>query len=117
MDLDDSTNGACRSSRSFSRPSPAKPDHVPVAYAIGLIKGGPNQAEGKKLGGLPGCRKEVQAKVRIIYGIPGRTGRVRWPGKNGETVKQAISRRQADSGGLEPGDGEEGCMDHALERM
>ena len=60
-----------------------------MPYAIGLIKNGPNQAEGKKLIDYL-MSTEVQAKVPDIFGIPGRTD-VPLAGKNGEAVKQAIA--------------------------
>ena len=60
-----------------------------MPYAIGLIKGGPNQAAGKKLIDYL-MSTEVQAKVPDIFGIPGRTD-VPLAGKNGEAVKQAIA--------------------------
>ena len=59
-----------------------------MPYAIGLIKGGPNQAEGKKLIDYL-MSTDVQSKVPDIFGIPGRTD-VALSGKNGEAVKQAI---------------------------
>ncbi|HEX3382409.1 MAG TPA: 2-aminoethylphosphonate ABC transporter substrate-binding protein, partial [Paraburkholderia sp.] len=48
-----------------------------------------NQAEGKKLIDYL-MSTEVQAKVPDIFGIPGRTD-VPLAGKNGATVKEAIS--------------------------
>ena len=66
-----------------------KPTTFQLPYAIGLIKGGPNQAEGKKLIDYL-MSKDVQGKVPDIFGIPGRTD-VPLAGKNGEAVKQAIA--------------------------
>jgi 2-aminoethylphosphonate transport system substrate-binding protein len=66
-----------------------QPTTFQLPYAIGLIKNGPNQAQGKKLIDYL-MSTEVQAKVPDIFGIPGRTD-VPLAGKNGETVKQAIA--------------------------
>lgn len=90
MDLDDSTNGGLSLKPIFLSAKPGEaPTTFQLPYAIGLIKGGPNQAEGKKLVDYL-MSKEVQSKVPDIYGIPGRTD-VPLAGKNGETVKQAIA--------------------------
>ncbi|MDB5837203.1 MAG: 2-aminoethylphosphonate transporter substrate-binding protein [Caballeronia sp.] len=90
MDLDDATNGGLSLKPIFLSAKPGEaPTTFQLPYAIGLIKGGPNQAEGKKLVDYL-MSKEVQAKVPDIYGIPGRTD-VPLAGKNGETVKQAIA--------------------------
>jgi 2-aminoethylphosphonate transport system substrate-binding protein len=90
MDLDDSTNGGLSLKPVFLSAKPGEaPTTFQLPYAIGLIKGGPNQAEGKKLVDYL-MSKEVQSKVPDIYGIPGRTD-VPLAGKNGETVKQAIA--------------------------
>lgn len=79
----------CRSSRCSSRTRPAKSRLFQLPYAIGLIKSGPNQAEGKQLIDYL-MSSEVQAKVPHIYdGILGRTD-VPLAGKNGEAIKQAI---------------------------
>ena len=90
MDLDDSTNGGLSLKPIFLSVKPGEaPTTFQLPYAIGLIKGGPNQAEGKKLVDYL-MSKEVQSKVPDIYGIPGRTD-VPLAGKNGEVVKQAIA--------------------------
>jgi 2-aminoethylphosphonate transport system substrate-binding protein len=90
MDLDDASNGGLALKPIFLSAKPGSaPTTFQLPYAIGLIKGGPNQAEGKKLVDYL-MSKEVQAKVPDIYGIPGRTD-VPLAGKNGEAVKQAIA--------------------------
>jgi 2-aminoethylphosphonate transport system substrate-binding protein len=90
MDLDDAANGGLSLKPIFLSAKPGEaPTTFQLPYAIGLIKGGPNQAEGKKLVDYL-MSKEVQAKVPDIYGIPGRTD-VPLAGKNGEAVKQAIA--------------------------
>jgi 2-aminoethylphosphonate transport system substrate-binding protein len=90
MDLDDSTNGGLSLKPIFLSAKPGDaPTTFQLPYAIGLIKGGPNQAEGKKLVDYL-MSTDVQSKVPDIYGIPGRTD-VPLAGKNGETVKQAIA--------------------------
>src|SRR6266702_8927559 len=90
MDLDDATNGGLSLKPIFlSAKAGEAPTTFQLPYAIGLIKGGPNQAEGKKLVDYL-MSKEVQSKVPDIFGIPGRTD-VQLSGKNGEVVKQAIS--------------------------
>jgi 2-aminoethylphosphonate transport system substrate-binding protein len=90
MDLDDASNGGLALKPIFlSEKAGSPPTTFQLPYAIGLIKGGPNQAEGKKLVDYL-MSKEVQAKVPDIYGIPGRTD-VPLAGKNGEAVKQAIA--------------------------
>jgi 2-aminoethylphosphonate transport system substrate-binding protein len=90
MDLDDATNGGLSLKPIFlSAKAGEAPTTFQLPYAIGLIKGGPNQAEGKKLVDYL-MSTEVQSKVPDIYGIPGRTD-VPLAGKNGEVVKQAIA--------------------------
>jgi 2-aminoethylphosphonate transport system substrate-binding protein len=90
MDLDDQANGGLSLKPIFLAAAPGgKPTTFQLPYAIGLIKNGPNQAEGKKLIDYL-MSKEVQAKVPDIFGIPGRTD-VPLAGKNGEAVKQAIA--------------------------
>ena len=90
MDLDDATNGGLSLKPIFlSAKAGEAPTTFQLPYAIGLIKGGPNQDEGKKLVDYL-MSKEVQSKVPDIYGIPGRTD-VPLAGKNGEVVKQAIA--------------------------
>ncbi|KIG03002.1 2-aminoethylphosphonate ABC transporter substrate-binding protein [Caballeronia concitans] len=90
MDLDDAANGGLSLKPVFLSAKPGDaPTTFQLPYAIGLIKGGPNQTEGKKLVDYL-MSKEVQAKVPDIYGIPGRTD-VPLTGKNGDTVKQAIA--------------------------
>jgi 2-aminoethylphosphonate transport system substrate-binding protein len=89
MDLDDAANGGLSIKPLFlSHKAGEAPTTFQLPYAIGLIKNGPNQAEGKKLIDYL-MSSEVQAKVPDIYGIPGRTD-VPLAGKNGEVVKQAI---------------------------
>ena len=90
MDLDDQANGGLSLKPIFLAAAPGgKPTTFQLPYAIGLIKNGPNQAEGKKLIDYL-MSKDVQAKVPDIFGIPGRTD-VPLAGKNGEAVKQAIA--------------------------
>jgi 2-aminoethylphosphonate transport system substrate-binding protein len=90
MDLDDASNGGLSLKPIFlTAKAGTAPTTFQLPYAIGVIKGGPNQAEGKKLVDYL-MSKEVQAKVPDIYGIPGRTD-VPLAGKNGETVKAAIA--------------------------
>jgi 2-aminoethylphosphonate transport system substrate-binding protein len=90
MDLDDAANGGLSIKPLFlSHKAGEAPTTFQLPYAIGLIKGGPNQAEGKKLIDYL-MSSEVQSKVPDIYGIPGRTD-VPLAGKNGEAVKQAIA--------------------------
>jgi 2-aminoethylphosphonate transport system substrate-binding protein len=90
MDLDDAANGGLSIKPLFlSHKAGEAPTTFQLPYAIGLIKGGPNSAEGKKLIDYL-MSPEVQAKVPDIYGIPGRTD-VPLAGKNGEAVKQAIA--------------------------
>ena len=114
MDLDDAANGGLSLKPIFLAAKPGdEPTTFQLPYAIGLIKGGPNQAEGKKLIDYL-MSTEVQAKVPDIFGIPGRTD-VPLAGKNGEAVKQAIAGVK-----LIPVDwnqvmDEEGRLDRALE--
>jgi 2-aminoethylphosphonate transport system substrate-binding protein len=90
MDLDDQANGGLSLKPIFlAAAAGGKPTTFQLPYAIGLIKGGPNQAEGKKLIDYL-MSKDVQGKVPDIFGIPGRTD-VPLSGKNGEAVKQAIA--------------------------
>jgi 2-aminoethylphosphonate transport system substrate-binding protein len=90
MDLDDAANGGLSLKPIFLAASAGgKPTTFQLPYAIGLIKNGPNQAEGKKLIDYL-MSTDVQAKVPDIFGIPGRTD-VPLAGKNGEAVKQAIA--------------------------
>lgn len=90
MDLDDASNGGLSLKPIFLSAKPGDaPTTFQLPYAIGLIKGGPNQAEGKKLVDYL-MSTEVQSKVPDIYGIPARTD-VALTGKNGEAVKQAIA--------------------------
>jgi 2-aminoethylphosphonate transport system substrate-binding protein len=90
MDLDDAANGGLSLKPVFLAAKPGdKPTTFQLPYAIGLIKGGPNQAVGKKLIDYL-MSTAVQSKVPDIYGIPARTD-VPLAGKNGEAVKQAIA--------------------------
>lgn len=90
MDLDDAANGGLSLKPVFLAAAPGEqPTTFQLPYAIGLIKNGPNQAQGKKLIDYL-MSTEVQAKVPDIFGIPGRTD-VPLAGKNGEAVKQAIA--------------------------
>jgi 2-aminoethylphosphonate transport system substrate-binding protein len=90
MDLDDAANGGLSLKPVFLAPQAGgKPTTFQLPYAIGLIKNGPNQAEGKKLIDYL-MSTDVQARVPDIFGIPGRTD-VPLAGKNGEAVKQAIA--------------------------
>ncbi|HTH74468.1 MAG TPA: 2-aminoethylphosphonate ABC transporter substrate-binding protein [Trinickia sp.] len=90
MDLDDAANGGLTLKPIFlTEKAGGQPTTFQLPYAIGLIKNGPNQAEGKKLIDYL-MSADVQAKVPDIFGIPGRTD-VKLAGKNGEAVKQAIS--------------------------
>ncbi|WP_250473563.1 2-aminoethylphosphonate ABC transporter substrate-binding protein [Caballeronia sp. GAFFF1] len=90
MDLDDAANGGLSIKPLFlSHAAGEAPTTFQLPYAIGLIKGAPNHAEGKKLIDYL-MSADVQAKVPDIYGIPARTD-VPLAGKNGDTVKQAIS--------------------------
>ena len=90
MDLDDAANGGLSLKPIFlAADAGGHPTTFQLPYAIGLIKNGPNQAEGKKLIDYL-MSTEVQAKVPDIFGIPGRTD-VPLSGKNGTAVKQAIS--------------------------
>ncbi|WP_087736146.1 2-aminoethylphosphonate ABC transporter substrate-binding protein [Paraburkholderia piptadeniae] len=90
MDLDDAANGGLSLKPIFLAAEPGgQPTTFQLPYAIGLIKNGPNQAQGKKLIDYL-MSTEVQAKVPDIFGIPGRTD-VPLAGKNGTAVKQAIS--------------------------
>ncbi|TDV06747.1 2-aminoethylphosphonate ABC transporter substrate-binding protein [Paraburkholderia caballeronis] len=90
MDLDDAANGGLSLKPIFlAADASGRPTTFQLPYAIGLIKNGPNQAEGKKLIDYL-MSTDVQSKVPDIYGIPGRTD-VPLAGKNGEAVKQAIA--------------------------
>ncbi|TAM04164.1 MAG: 2-aminoethylphosphonate ABC transporter substrate-binding protein [Paraburkholderia sp.] len=90
MDLDDAANGGLSLKPIFlAADASGHPTTFQLPYAIGLIKSGPNQAEGKKLIDYL-MSTEVQSKVPDIFGIPGRTD-VALAGKNGEAVKQAIA--------------------------
>jgi len=90
MDLDDAANGGLSLKPIFlAAKAGDKPTTFQLPYAIGLIKNGPNQAEGKKLIDYL-MSTDVQAKVPDIFGIPGRTD-VPLAGKNGEAVKKAIA--------------------------
>ncbi|MCX4163262.1 MULTISPECIES: 2-aminoethylphosphonate ABC transporter substrate-binding protein [Paraburkholderia] len=90
MDLDDAANGGLSLKPIFlAADAGGQPSTFQLPYAIGLIKGGPNQAEGKKLIDYL-MSTDVQAKVPDIFGIPGRTD-VPLAGKNGAAVKQAIA--------------------------
>ncbi|WP_395063673.1 2-aminoethylphosphonate ABC transporter substrate-binding protein [Paraburkholderia silvatlantica] len=89
MDLDDAANGGLSLKPIFlAADANGHPTTFQLPYAIGLIKGGPNQAEGKKLIDYL-MSTDVQSKVPDIFGIPARTD-VALTGKNGEAVKQAI---------------------------
>ncbi|TAM53401.1 MAG: 2-aminoethylphosphonate ABC transporter substrate-binding protein [Paraburkholderia sp.] len=90
MDLDDAANGGLALKPIFlTEKAGGQPTTFQLPYAIGLVKNGPNQAEGKKLIDYL-MSAQVQAKVPDIFGIPGRTD-VKLSGKNGEAVKQAIA--------------------------
>jgi len=90
MDLDDAANGGLSLKPIFlANEAGSTPTTFQLPYAIGLIKNGPNQAEGKKLIDYL-MSKDVQAKVPDVFGIPGRSD-VPLTGKNGEAVKQAIA--------------------------
>ena len=90
MDLDDAANGGLSLKPIFLAAEPGgHPTTFQLPYAIGLIKNGPNQAEGKKLIDYL-MSTDVQSKVPDIFGIPARTD-VALSGKNGEAVKQAIA--------------------------
>ena len=90
MDLDDAANGGLSLKPIFlAADAGGQPSTFQLPYAIGLIKNGPNQAEGKKLIDYL-MSTDVQAKVPDIFGIPGRTD-VPLAGKNGAAVKQAIA--------------------------
>ena len=89
MDLDDAANGGLSLKPIFlAADAGGHPTTFQLPYAIGLIKSGPNQAEGKKLIDYL-MSTQVQSKVPDIFGIPARTD-VPLTGKNGEAVKQAI---------------------------
>ena len=90
MDLDDAANGGLSLKPIFLAAEPGgQPTTFQLPYAIGLIKNGPNQAQGKKLIDYL-MSTEVQSKVPDIFGIPARTD-VALSGKNGTAVKQAIA--------------------------
>ncbi|QCP53404.1 2-aminoethylphosphonate ABC transporter substrate-binding protein [Trinickia violacea] len=90
MDLDDAANGGLSLKPIFlAAKAGGQPTTFQLPYAIGLIKNGPNQAEGKKLIDYL-MSTDVQSKVPDIFGIPARTD-VPLTGKNGEAVKQAIA--------------------------
>ncbi|WP_321818666.1 MULTISPECIES: 2-aminoethylphosphonate ABC transporter substrate-binding protein [unclassified Paraburkholderia] len=89
MDLDDAANGGLSLKPIFlAADASGHPTTFQLPYAIGLIKNGPNQDEGKKLIDYL-MSTDVQSKVPDIFGIPGRTD-VALTGKNGAAVKQAI---------------------------
>ncbi len=90
MDLDDAQNGGLTLKPVFiSAKAGQAPATFQLPYAIGLIKNGPNQAEGKKLIDFL-MSKQVQAKVPNVFGLPGRTD-VALTGKNGSALKTAIA--------------------------
>jgi 2-aminoethylphosphonate transport system substrate-binding protein len=90
MDLDDAANGGLSIKPLFlSHKAGEAPSTFQLPYAIGLVKNGPNQTQGKKLIDYL-MSTDVQSKVPDIYGIPGRSD-VPLAGKNGEVVKQAIA--------------------------
>jgi len=90
MDLDDAQNGGLTLKPVFlSAKAGDAPSTFQLPYAIGLIKNGPNQAEGKKLIDFL-MSKDVQAKVPNVFGLPGRTD-VALTGKNGDALKAAIA--------------------------
>ncbi len=90
MDLDDAANGGLSLKPVFlSAAAGEAPSTFQLPYAIGLIKGGPNQAVGKKLVDYL-MSTDVQSKVPDIFGIPGRTD-IPLSGKNGTIVKESIA--------------------------
>jgi len=90
MDLDDAANGGLSLKPIFLAAQPGgQPTTFQLPYAIGLIKNGRNQAEGKKLIDYL-MSSDVQSKIPDIYGIPARSD-VPLAGKNGAAVKQAIA--------------------------
>jgi len=90
MDLDDAANGGLSLKPIFlARAAGGAPTTFQLPYAIGLIKNGPDQAEGKKLIDYL-MSADVQSKIPDIYGIPARTD-VPLTGKSGAAVKQAIT--------------------------
>ncbi len=89
MDLDDAANGGLSLKPIFLAHEGGQPTTFQLPYAIGLIRNGPNQAEGKKLIDYL-MSTEVQSKVTDIFGIPGRTD-VALTGKNGEIMKKATA--------------------------
>ncbi|MCM2494188.1 2-aminoethylphosphonate ABC transporter substrate-binding protein [Burkholderia glumae] len=90
MDLDDAEHGGLSVKPVFlSAKAGEAPTTFQLPYAIGLIKGGPNPDEGRKLIDYL-MSADVQAKVPDMFGIPGRSD-VPLAGKNGEAVKRAIA--------------------------
>jgi 2-aminoethylphosphonate transport system substrate-binding protein len=90
MDLDDAANGGLSLKPVFlAAHAGAQPTTFQLPYAIGLIKNGPNGAEGKKLIDYL-MSTAVQAKVPDVFGIPGRSD-VPLAGKNGAVVRQSIA--------------------------
>ena len=90
MDLDDAAHGGLSIKPIFVAPKEGEPPTTfQLPYAIGLIKGGPNQDAGKKLIDYL-MSASVQAKVPDVFGIPGRAD-VPLTGENGEAVKRAIA--------------------------
>lgn len=90
MDLDDAANGGLTLKPIFlTEKAGGQPTTFQLPYAIGLVKNGPNQTEGKKLIDYL-MSTTVQAKVPDIFGIPGRSD-VKLTGKNGEAVQHAIA--------------------------
>ena len=90
MDLDDAQNGGLSLKPVFLSVKPGEaPSTFQLPYAIGLIKGGPNQAGGKKLIDYL-MSTDVQKKVPGIFGLPGRSD-IALTGKNGGALKQAIA--------------------------
>lgn len=90
MDLDDAQNGGLTLKPVFLAAKAGQaPATFQLPYAIGLIKNGPNQAEGKKLIDYL-MSKQVQAKVPDVFGLPGRTD-IALTGKNGTALKDAIA--------------------------
>lgn len=90
MDLDDAEHGGLSIKPIFVAAKAGEPPTTfQLPYAIGLVKGGPNQDAGRKLIDYL-MSADVQAKVPDMFGIPGRTD-VPLSGKNGEAVKRAIA--------------------------
>jgi 2-aminoethylphosphonate transport system substrate-binding protein len=90
MDMDDAANGGLSIKPLFlAARAGGQATTFQLPYAIGLIRNGPHQAEGKKLIDYL-MSSAVQAKVPDIFGIPGRSD-VALAGKNGAAVKQQIA--------------------------